>query len=339
MKLISKRNIIIWAGLILLVITFLLFSNAILKVISILVYSFIVSYILSPIKRILMNKFRLSEKKSAILIILSLILLIIIFLVILIPMLFSEVSNIGPMLDKVNNYLDKLDNVGFVKNSSLINNIYFTIKEKASQMILEISDNAVNEIIGLGSNLSSILLVPIVVYYCLADTKYIKNLIYMMVPAKSRIVMIKIFEDTDRILNRYIIGQLILSLIIMIATLIGLLLFKIKFPIWLSILNGILNIIPYFGPVFGAIPILIIAFLDSKFKGFAALILLFIIQQIEGNILSPKITADSTDIHPLFIIVILLIGETVGGFIGMVIAVPLAVIIKTIYQDINYYFY
>ena len=336
MKLISKRNIIIGAGLILLVIIFLLFSNAILKVISILVYSFIVSYILSPIKRILMNKFRLSEKKSAILIILSLILLIIIFLVILIPMLFSEVSNIGPMLDKVNNYLDKL---GFVKNSSLINNIYLTIKEKASQMILEISDNAVNEIIGLSSNLSSILLVPIVVYYCLADTKYIKNLIYMMVPAKSRIVMIKIFEDTDRILNRYIIGQLILSLIIMIATLIGLLLFKIKFPIWLSILNGILNAIPYFGPVFGAIPILIIAFLDSKFKGFAALILLFIIQQIEGNILSPKITADSTDIHPLFIIVILLIGETVGGFIGMVIAVPLAVIIKTIYQDINYYFY
>ena len=339
MKLISKKNIIILIIFVIFFILFLLFRKAIFKVTSILLYSFIVSYILSPIKKALVNKFRLSEKKSAILIILSLILFIAIFFVILIPMLFSEANNIGPMLDRINNYLDKLDNVSFIKNSSLINNIYLEVKEKASQMILKISDNTVNEIIRLSSSLSSILIVPIVVYYCLSDTKYIKNLIYMMVPAKSRIVMIKIFEDTDRILNRYIVGQLILSLVIMIATLIGLLLFKIKFPIWLSILNGILNIIPYFWPVIGAIPIVIIAFLDSKFKGVSALVLLFIIQQIEGNVLSPKITADSTDIHPLFIIVILLIGEIMGGFVGMVIAVPLAVIIKTIYQDVNYYLY
>ena len=86
-------------------------------------------------------------------------------------------------------------------------------------------------------------------------------------------------------------------------------------------------------------PVILIALLDSPTKGIWAAIAIFIIQQIEGNILSPKITGDSTNIHPLVILLLLLIGEKFGGFIGMVIAIPIGVIIKVIYEDINYYLF
>ena len=110
-----------------------------------------------------------------------------------------------------------------------------------------------------------------------------------------------------------------------------------KFSILLSLCNGIFNIIPYFGPILGGIPIVVIAFLESKSKGLWILVLLFLIQQIEGNILSPKITGESTNIHPLIIIILLLIGDKAYGIVGMVIVIPIAVIIKVFYKDIKFY--
>ena len=114
---------------------------------------------------------------------------------------------------------------------------------------------------------------------------------------------------------------------------------RVKFPLWLSILNGVFNIIPYFGPIFGAVPVVFIALLESPTKALWAALAILIIQQVEGNILSPKITGNSTNMHPLVIIILLLIGESFCGFVGMILAVPIGVIIKVIYEDINYYIF
>lgn len=113
----------------------------------------------------------------------------------------------------------------------------------------------------------------------------------------------------------------------------------VRFAFILAVLNGILNIIPYFGPIIGGIPAVIIALIDSPVKALWTIIGVFILQQIEGNILSPKITGDSTNMHPIIIIILLLIGEKMGGFLGMVLAVPIGVIIKVIYDDINDYLF
>ena len=107
----------------------------------------------------------------------------------------------------------------------------------------------------------------------------------------------------------------------------------------MSILNGIFNIIPYFGPILGGIPVIFVALLDSTSKGIITTIVILIIQQIEGNLLSPKITGDSTNMHPLIIVILLLIGEKIGGVIGMIFIIPLAVIFKVMYEDINYYLF
>ncbi|NFF68538.1 AI-2E family transporter, partial [Clostridium sporogenes] len=131
----------------------------------------------------------------------------------------------------------------------------------------------------------------------------------------------------------------ILCLIITILTFLVLVGLGIKLPILLSLINGFSNIIPYFGPVIGSLPAILIAFTKSPKTALWALILLYSIQQIEGDILSPKITGDSVDMHPLTVILLLLIGGKIYGFVGMVLAIPIGVIMKIIYEDLNYYLF
>ena len=87
------------------------------------------------------------------------------------------------------------------------------------------------------------------------------------------------------------------------------------------------------------VPAVFVALIDSPSKAIWAIIGMFILQQLEGNILSPKITGDSTNMHPIIIIILLLIGEMFGGLVGMILAVPIGVIIKVIYEDANYYLF
>ena len=173
----------------------------------------------------------------------------------------------------------------------------------------------------------------------MADGSKIYNKLLLIIPASKRKVTKKIFFDIDKVLQRYILGQLMLSGLIGLLTFIAMIIFKVKFPIWISLLNAAFNIIPYFGPVFGALPAIIIAFIDSTSKGIYMTIAMFVIQQFEGNVFSPKITGDSVEMHPVLIIILLLIGDKIGGFLGMVIIIPIAVVVKVIYDDINYYFF
>ncbi len=113
--------------------------------------------------------------------------------------------------------------------------------------------------------------------------------------------------------------------------------YKITYIIILD--KWIFNIIPYFGPVIGSLPAILIAFTKSPKTALWAFILLYFIQQIEGDILSPKITGDSVDMHPLTVILLLLIGGKIYGFVGMVLAIPIGVIMKIIYEDLNYYLF
>ena len=110
-------------------------------------------------------------------------------------------------------------------------------------------------------------------------------------------------------------------------------------PLVLSVVNGVVNIIPYFGPIIGGVPIVFIAMTSSITKGIIALVGVFIIQQVEGDLLAPKITGDCISMHPVTIILLLILGEKIAGVAGMILCVPIAVIIKVIYDDINYYLF
>ena len=336
-----KKKIIIVIALMSLLALILVYclNNSIKGIINILIVSFILSYILIPIREILQSSFKLSKRIASILVISIIVGIFVTCIIIIVPALFNEISNIGNMFDNIGMFLENVVRKFKLYDIPAAQIIYNDILEKGNSIWINFSKNAVDNLMIFSNNIISLAIVPILIYYFLCDGNKIYNKVLLILPTEKRGITKKILNDIDRVLTRYIASQLLLSGLIGLLTFILLLIFKVKFPLWISILNAILNIIPYFGPVFGAIPAIIVALLDSPMKGLWISLGMLVIQQIEGNILSPKITGDSTDMHPMVIIILLLIGDKFGGFIGMILVIPIAVIIKVLYDDINYYLF
>ena len=194
-------------------------------------------------------------------------------------------------------------------------------------------------LMNMGQNILYLVVIPIITYYFLADDECINENLLSIFPVSSRKPIKRICCHADKILGRYIASQIMLSALVGIATFFILIFLKVQFPIILSILNAFFNIIPYFGPIFGALPAIVIALIKSPETALWTAIWLYLLQQIEGNILSPKVTGDSIDMHPLIVILLLIVGGKISGFIGMVLAVPVGVVVKVIYEDLNYYMF
>ena len=333
MNIIKKhKNIIIKLSLcivVLVLIAIYIFNLNIRKIFNLILLSFIISYILKPLKIYIAKHTKIKEKKVALIIILGILIIAILSIVLLIPTMFKEMNNIGPMINKLTESIEDFFLTSNIGNSTFLKFLYEDGKEKISSFINSFSGSIVGYIITFSENIMSFAVVPVITYYFLADDEFIWNKCSLLIPIKKRELVKKIIKDINKLL----------SLIVGVITFIALILIRVKFPLWLSILNGIFNIIPYFGPIFGAVPVVFIALLESPTKALWAALAILIIQQVEGNILSPKITGNSTNMHPLVIIILLLIGESFCGFVGMILAVPIGVIIKVIYEDINYYIF
>lgn len=319
---------------------FLYIREAIVReFLNIFIISCVISYILKPIRNKIKQKLNINNRKASIIILLLSCIIFFSILFVFIPTIYKEFNNISIVFDKLIKDINELKDKPFFKDSTTMSYLYEKIQEKGTGIIESSSSGVFKSIMEFSDNLLSYAIVPVISYYILADSTKLSQKALMIIPRKNRILFKKIIYDIDGILGKYILGQILLSVIITILSLIGLVILKIKFPFMLSIINGIFNIIPYFGPIFGAIPIVFMAFIDSNVKGLYALIFVFVIQQIEGNILCPKITGDSTDIHPIIIVAALALGEKLGGLFWMLMAVPIVVILKVVYDDINKYLF
>ena len=298
------------------------------SIVNIIFISFILAYTLKPLRNMLCDKVKVKKRTASIVIILSIILSISIFIYILIPSLLKESYNLGNILDNIDNYVETIAKKLNINDISFFDSLYGRISDGTNLFFRNFFNSLVDNLM---SSLESII--------SLVDGELIFNKLLLILPTEKRVIAKKVITHIDKVLSRYIISQLLLSLIIGVLTTIALFILNVKFSLLLGVFNGLLNIVPYFGPIIGGIPAVFIALMESPNKALWTLIIVFIIQQIEGNILSPKITGDSTDMHPIIIIILLLIGDKLGGFIGMIIIVPIGVIIKVIYEDINDYLF
>ena len=128
-------------------------------------------------------------------------------------------------------------------------------------------------------------------------------------------------------------GQGILMLVIGILDGIVLVVAGVPYALTLAIWGAVTEIIPYIGPPLGAIPAVIIAFVDSPIKGLIVLIAYIVIQQIEAQFLAPKVLGKAVGLSPIIIIFALLIGAKLGGIIGMLLSVPAAAALSVIIQE------
>lgn len=149
-----------------------------------------------------------------------------------------------------------------------------------------------------------------------------KKLVYSLFDAEKANAVISETRSIHRIFSGFISGKLIDSLIIGMITFVALSFMNMPYTVMISVVVGVTNVIPFFGPFIGAIPSAIIIFTVDPLKSLYFVIYIIIIQQIDGNIIGPKILGNTTGLPSFWVLFSILVGGGLFGFAGMLLGVP-----------------
>lgn len=159
-----------------------------------------------------------------------------------------------------------------------------------------------------------------------------KKIAFAILPIKQANELIQIVHKVDQIFGGFIIGKIIDSIIIGIICFIGCSILRMPYTLLVSVIIGITNIVPFFGPFIGAIPCLIIVTITDPLHGLYLLIFVLVLQQVDGNIIGPKILGESTGLSSFWVIFAIMVGSGLFGFAGMLFGVPTFAVIYYLAQ-------
>jgi predicted PurR-regulated permease PerM len=186
---------------------------------------------------------------------------------------------------------------------------------------------------GLGtafSVLGYVVLTPVLGYYLLRDYDRITERVRELIPPRKRPTWTAFLAEYDTLLSRYLRGQLLTAAVVGVLT--ALLLWIVRFPYagLVGAVAGVFNLVPYLGLVVSLVPALLIALLSgSVLVSLLKIAIVFaVVQILEGSVLSPRIVGGSVGLHPVWVILALAVGGFFLGLVGLLLAVPAAVLIK-----------
>lgn len=190
----------------------------------------------------------------------------------------------------------------------------------------ELIRTVTNSVIGVGHALVNVIIGIIVSLYVLvAKEKFkgqTKKIIYSLFSPKQANICIEVVRKGHDIFYGFIVGKIVDSIIIGVICYVCMIIMGMPYRVLVSVIIGATNIIPVFGPYIGAVPTVMIIFLTNPWQGIYFLIFVFILQQVDGNIIGPKILGDSTGLSSFWVIVAIVIGGGLFGLMGMLIGVP-----------------
>ncbi len=333
------------------------------KVLSPLTYGFVIAYLCAPLVNFLEKRlfaFKKAKKERKVLKrVLSITVAYIIialgiaaFIVILVPQITSSYDDltkqIGQYIASAQNWADE-----FVRNFPLFNGQYenlwhfldvnevssdiktiisnsYEIIETASNYIIEYAGRFVVEIKNL---LVGIFLAVYFLFFKEKLAAQFKKLTAAIMSRKAYLNTVNLSRYTHEAFGGFIIGKLLDSLIIGLLTFIITGILNIPFFPLISLVIGITNIVPIFGPIIGAIPTSFIVLIAEPKKLFLFIVLVIVIQQLDGNVIGPKILGDKVGIGAMWVMVAIIIAGGFWGLTGMVLGVPAFAVLYTLIKQ------
>ncbi|MEL7656970.1 MAG: AI-2E family transporter [Bacillota bacterium] len=251
-------------------------------------------------------------------------------------LVFSSLQN---MVNDIVDYFTKYETVFKSWAETLPNSgIEDQVQKYTNSVITWLSHNfstaAIVSFIGnVAGSILNVVLGMVVSIYLLKDKDFFLRLwrktLHVTLPMRANAIVTGTLSDINTVISQFLRGQMLDALIIAILSSIGLSLIGLDFAVFLGCFAGLCNIIPYFGPVISMVPAALIGLLTGGFsQAMFAVLVLVIIQQIDSNIIYPRVVGSSTGLHPLFILISVTVGGYYAGILGMILAVPTAAIIK-----------
>lgn len=318
-----------------------------------LFWGFVLAYILMPVagfwekklKNVRLFKKKGSRRAPAVAITCALAALI---LLVLLSVVVSAVSKslkvAGPddLINMVQSFAGSLGNFQKMLQNKLgelnisseeINSALKQLGEKVAQFTSGLSKDLTGAIGHIGGFLTSTLFAIIFAIYFLLDVRGLKrywNRVLLAVGGrKVRHNFHLLAQDADAVFSGYIRGQLIDALIMAVLVSAALYVIGVPYAVIIGILSGIGNLIPYLGPVVAYGSTILVCLLSGDLRRLlVAIVVLFVIQTVDGNIINPKLLSSSIDVHPMLVIAALLVGGSFGGIVGMLFAVPVAAFLR-----------
>lgn len=200
-----------------------------------------------------------------------------------------------------------------------------------------IAENAWAALLGVGRRLGVVLsvlgwlvLVPVLTYYLLHDFDTIRTRLAGLIPPPRRDSWLGFLGEYDRLVSRYLRGQLLAATTVGLLTTLGLWALGFPYPALVGVVAGVFNLVPYLGLIVSLVPALIIALLSGEIlASLGKIAVVFgVVQALDGTVIGPKIVGGSVGLHPAWVILALAAGGLFFGFVGLLIAVPAALLVK-----------
>lgn len=324
------------------------------QVISPLLLGFAIAYLLSPIchffERILSKNALLSKKQSlcqniSILMTFLLLILGVVFLgslllstltksiqVLRFEDLFQGIEDFASTIEKF--YSDLYVRLGNLPiGGEDAKEAVQLLLQKAVVFFQNMGNSVFSSLGSLAGALSTLVFGIIFSLYFLADGQKILSYwarIFRLLFGERRLEKLRrFFIDADRVFAGYLRGQIIDGTIMAVLVSVSLSVLQVRYAVVIGVLTGFGNLIPYVGPfiAYGLTALVCLVYGDFT-KILPALIALFVIQTVDGNVINPRLLSQNIDLHPLVVIIALIIGGSLGGFLGIFLAAPVASLIK-----------
>lgn len=180
----------------------------------------------------------------------------------------------------------------------------------------------------------SFVLIIVISFYLAVQENGVENFLRIVTPREYEGRVLDLWSRSRLKIGRWLQSQILLGVLIGVLVYLGLTILQVEFALSLAILAAIFELIPLFGPILAAVPAVLIAFLQGPTLGLTVLLFYFIIGQFENHLIVPLLFKKTVGVPPILVIVALIIGGKLGGFFGLLLAVPIAAVLVEISNDI-----
>ncbi len=254
----------------------------------------------------------------------------------LIKLLGGVSLDIEDQIDKLQQHFRNL-NLSFIVDG--VKNLVPTLIAKLQGWAEGLVGTLFSTSVGIVSGIINAFLSVIISIYILTDKARLKrtlrNIYYSTFRTREKAARVaRVTKESSTIFSSFFTGKIFDSLIVGVLCGLGMLILGLPYPLLVAVIVGVTNIIPYFGPFIGAVPSILIMLISGWKQALILTIFIIVLQQIDGNLIGPKILGKSTGLRPIWVIFAITIGSWAGGIAGMIFGVPIMAVIGNIVEEI-----
>jgi predicted PurR-regulated permease PerM len=305
----SSAALILLVGLVL-----LYFAWRLARPIALFVVAAAIAAALVPV----VNRLALRMPRTLAVILIYLILLVLLVLIfwgIVPPLIEQFQAAITSLPDLVKQAEQTINRWDFLPDTSFIDLI--------SPTLTTVSAVVVALPIALGAAFFEMVMIFVVSVYLLLEAPKMHRFLLSLFPEAYQPRVDEVSIKMANAMGGFVQGTILTAAIVGLLTYIGMLVLNVRFPLMLGLLAGVLEIIPNLGPILAAIPMVLIALVDSPTKALLVILFVTVLQQLESHVIMPNVMRSQIQISPLLVIVAVLAGGALGGLLGIIAAIPL----------------